>query len=119
MAHREHEELNANTASAAERDRVYGSGPAITRRIVEYREQNGRLTFAADLVRINGIDGAFMGNLLKHARFESSPARAGKVASAFPTEARVLFIDAGALPSQRERVQQLGGGARLPWARAG
>lgn len=47
--------VNVNTASAEELQRLPGVGPAIARRIVEYRSQIGRFTSVEQLLEVSGI----------------------------------------------------------------
>ena len=47
--------VNINTASEKELDSLPGIGPAMAKRIVEYRESNGSFQSVADLKKIKGI----------------------------------------------------------------
>ena len=47
--------IDPNTASAIELERLNGIGPAMSARIVEWREQNGDFSTAEDLLAIPGI----------------------------------------------------------------
>ncbi len=47
--------IDPNTASAVELERLNGIGPAMSARIVEWREQNGEFLTAEDLLAIPGI----------------------------------------------------------------
>lgn len=47
--------VNINTASAAELQTLKGIGPALSERIVEYREANGRFSKVQDLKNVSGI----------------------------------------------------------------
>ena len=47
--------IDPNTASAVELERLNGIGPAMSARIVEWREQNGEFRTAEDLLAIPGI----------------------------------------------------------------
>ena len=47
--------IDPNTASAIELERLNGIGPAMSARIVEWREQNGEFRTAEDLLAIPGI----------------------------------------------------------------
>ena len=47
--------VNINTASVHELDRLPGIGPALAKRIVEYRAANGRFATVADIQRVKGI----------------------------------------------------------------
>ena len=47
--------IDPNTASAIELERLNGIGPAMSARIVEWREQNGEFRTAEDLLAISGI----------------------------------------------------------------
>lgn len=47
--------IDPNTASAVELERLNGIGPAMSARIVEWREQNGEFHTAEDLLAIPGI----------------------------------------------------------------
>ncbi len=55
------EEVNLNTASAEELDRIYGIDPSTARKILEYGKERGRSACAVDLTNIDGIDGEFVG----------------------------------------------------------
>lgn len=47
--------VNVNTATAAELETVNGIGPQMAKKIINYRETNGRLTTLDDLINISGI----------------------------------------------------------------
>ena len=47
--------VNLNTADEAELDTLPGVGPATARRILEWREQNGRFSSIEDLLSVTGI----------------------------------------------------------------
>ena len=52
------ERLDPNRASEIELDRLPGIGPALARRIVEYREQNGPFRALEELRSVSGIGAA-------------------------------------------------------------
>ncbi len=47
--------INVNTADAAQFERLKGIGPKLARRIVAYRQTNGRFVTKDDLKRVDGI----------------------------------------------------------------
>ena len=47
--------ININTADETELDKLPGVGPAMAKRIVEYRQNNGRFQSAEDLKKVRGI----------------------------------------------------------------
>lgn len=47
--------ININTAGAAELDLIPGIGPALARRIIEYRENSGPFGKIEDIVKVTGI----------------------------------------------------------------
>lgn len=47
--------INLNTATERDLESLPGIGPEIARRIVEYRQQNGRFTSVDDLKKVSGI----------------------------------------------------------------
>lgn len=55
QADRGGELVNINTADAGELTRLKGIGPAMARRIVEYREENGAFQSPEELQRVKGI----------------------------------------------------------------
>ena len=50
--------IDINNASAQELEKLNGVGPAIAKRIVEYRQKNGRFTSPEDLLKVRGIGNA-------------------------------------------------------------
>lgn len=55
--------ININTATQAELEELPGIGPSIAARIIEYREQNGPFSKAADIVRVSGIGPSTYGKI--------------------------------------------------------
>jgi len=55
--------VDINSASEEELDALWGVGPATAKKIVEFREQQGRIGSPDDLAKIGGIDGATVANL--------------------------------------------------------
>jgi len=49
------EAVDINTASAADLEKVPGIGPALSKRIIDYREKNGPYSSVEDLLKIQGI----------------------------------------------------------------
>ena len=47
--------VNINTADETELQKLYRVGPAIAKRIVEYREQNGKFQTVEDIKKVRGI----------------------------------------------------------------
>jgi competence protein ComEA len=47
--------ININTAGAAELDLIPGIGPALARRIIEYRESSGPFGIIEDITKVSGI----------------------------------------------------------------
>ncbi|MBR2207370.1 MAG: helix-hairpin-helix domain-containing protein [Synergistaceae bacterium] len=48
-------QININSASAKELERLNGVGPAIAKRIIEYRNKNGNFSSPEDLLKVKGI----------------------------------------------------------------
>ena len=48
-------QVDINTASAAELERLPEIGPGLAKRIVEYRQQHGRFKMSEELRRVRGI----------------------------------------------------------------
>ena len=55
--------IDINRASQKELERLTGVGPAIAKRIVDYRNQHGRFTKPEDLLNIRGIGAAKLNNI--------------------------------------------------------
>ena len=47
--------VNINTANEIELQKLYRVGPAIAKRIIEYREQNGKFQTVEDIKKVRGI----------------------------------------------------------------
>ena len=57
------EPVNINTATAAELESLPGIGPALARKILEYREVYGPFSCVEDLVNVSGIGWETLGGL--------------------------------------------------------
>lgn len=55
--------IDLNTATEEELDALWGVGPQTARKIVEFRQREGRIASPEDLNRIDGIDSATVENL--------------------------------------------------------
>ncbi|MFR7755764.1 MAG: helix-hairpin-helix domain-containing protein, partial [Bacteroidales bacterium] len=55
--------ININTASATELQKLSGVGPALSERIVEYRESKGHFSSIEDLQNVSGIGETRFANL--------------------------------------------------------
>jgi competence ComEA-like helix-hairpin-helix protein len=55
--------VDINSASEEELEALWGVGPATAKKIVEFRQREGRIGSPDDLARIDGIDGATVDNL--------------------------------------------------------
>lgn len=55
--------MNVNQATPAELELLPGLGPALSRRIVEYREANGPFHSIEDLTRVSGIGPKTLGRI--------------------------------------------------------
>ena len=55
--------IDLNTATEEELDALWGVGPQTARKIVEFRQREGRIASPEDLNRIDGIDSATVQNL--------------------------------------------------------
>jgi competence ComEA-like helix-hairpin-helix protein len=60
--------IDLNTASEEELDALWGVGPVTAKKIVEFRQREGRIGSPDDLARIDGIDGATLDNLRRQLR---------------------------------------------------
>ena len=47
--------LNINTADAEQLDTLYGIGPVLAERIIQYRQENGPFTSVEELLEVKGI----------------------------------------------------------------
>jgi competence ComEA-like helix-hairpin-helix protein len=59
--------VDLNSASEEELDALWGVGPVTARKIVEFRQREGRIASVDDLNRIDGIDGALVETLRREA----------------------------------------------------
>nr|WP_276510245.1 helix-hairpin-helix domain-containing protein [Longimicrobium terrae] len=60
--------LDLNTATAAELESLPGVGPALARRIVEFRQREGRFRSVAELDRVPGIGPSMLSRLAPRVR---------------------------------------------------
>jgi len=58
--------VNINTADAAQLMTLHGIGPALAKRIVDYRTAFGKFTSAADLTAVPGIGSAKLESMKDH-----------------------------------------------------
>ena len=62
--------IEINTASAAELTDLPGVGPALSQRIIEYREEHGPFADLDELIHVRGIGGKVLEGLKPYARCE-------------------------------------------------
>lgn len=58
--------VNVNTANAAELESLPGVGPAIAKRIIDYRNQHGNFSRPEDLINVRGIGKSKLAQILPH-----------------------------------------------------
>lgn len=69
--------VNINTATAEELQTLPGIGPAVSRRILDYRQKNGSFKKAEDLMNVRGIGERSFLKLKPLVITSASPARSG------------------------------------------
>lgn len=58
--------VNVNTANATELESLPGVGPAIAKRIIDYRNQHGNFSRPEDLINVRGIGKSKLAQILPH-----------------------------------------------------
>ena len=58
--------VNVNTANATELESLPGVGPAIAKRIIDYRNQHGNFSSPEDLINVRGIGKSKLAQILPH-----------------------------------------------------
>ena len=64
--------VNINTATATELESLHGIGPAIAKRIIDYRQSHGNFARPEDLVNVRGIGQSKLAQVLPHITATSS-----------------------------------------------
>lgn len=67
--------ININTATASQLEALPGIGPAISQRIVDYRNTHGKFSRPEDLVNVRGIGQSKLAQILPHVTVSSSGTR--------------------------------------------
>ena len=62
--------ININRASAAELEKLYGIGPVISKRIVDYRKKHGSFKSLKDLKKVKGIGPKLLGKNGKYMKLK-------------------------------------------------
>lgn len=64
------QKLNVNTATEKELEALPGIGPAMAKRMIEYRESNGKFTDIGDLKKVKGIGPALLTKIKDQVRVD-------------------------------------------------